>query len=254
MKEKGIVNALKPQWQNLIRLNWPFGLLLIFLFGLPRFILVLSASVTGMYSLIAVLFILMWVTPWVLLTAKGRKLIGIRSPTSISWMIGSFILGVGACALIYFIGKWLFFNSNNNWFVYLSRTYQTPAGEIDPAGRLTYFFIFAAIGMTFSPIGEELLYRGLIHQCFTGKFGEHGASMVDSGAFAITHLAHFGIVYVSGRWQFLWLPAIFWVLFIFLVGRMFYYCKVKTGSIMGAVISHAGFNLAMTYFIIYHIL
>jgi len=248
------MNALKPQWLKLIRLNWPFGLLLIFLFGIPRFILVLNANVTGRYNLVIILFILMWATPWVLLTVKGRILIGISKPTSISWMIASFILGVGTCTLIYFSGKWLFFDSNNNWFVYLSRAYQVTAAEIAPSGRLIYFFIFAAIGMTFSPIGEELLYRGLIHQCFTGKFGEHGASMVDSGAFAITHLAHFGIVYVYGSWQFLWLPAIFWVLFIFLVSRMFYYCKMKTGSILGAVISHAGFNLAMTYFIIYHIL
>ena len=52
--------------------------------------------------------------------------------------------------------------------------------------------------MTFSPIGEELFYRGIVHGSFTGRFGEQKASFFDSLTFAITHLAHFGIVYVLG--------------------------------------------------------
>lgn len=30
-------------------------------------------------------------------------------------------------------------------------------------------------------------------------------------------------------------------------------CKQQTGSLLGAIIAHAGFNLAMIYFIFYHL-
>ena len=108
--------------------------------------------------------------------------------------------------------------------------------------------------MTFSPIGEELLYRGLIHQCFVPRYGRNKASIIDSLAFGITHLAHFGLIFSLGEWQFLPIPALLWVLLTFVSSRLFYYCKQKSGSIYGAILCHAGFNLAMTYFIFYHIL
>ena len=59
--------------------------------------------------------------------------------------------------------------------------------------------------MTFSPIGEELFYCEIVHGCFAGRFGEQKASFFDSLTFAITHLAHFGIVYVLGGWLYLYL-------------------------------------------------
>jgi hypothetical protein len=108
--------------------------------------------------------------------------------------------------------------------------------------------------MTFSPIGEELFYRGIVHGSFAKELGERKASIIDSLAFALTHLAHFGIIYLSGNWHFLFLPAIMWVIFMFMASRIFFICKQKTGSIYGAIISHAAFNLTMMYFIFYHIL
>ena len=108
--------------------------------------------------------------------------------------------------------------------------------------------------MLFSPIGEEFLYRGVIHQAFVPKFGEVKASTIDSLAFAFTHLAHFGIVYLATGWEFLFAPAVIWVAMMYFASRLFFWCKRKSGSIWGAVAAHAGFNLGMTYCIIYLIL
>jgi membrane protease YdiL (CAAX protease family) len=108
--------------------------------------------------------------------------------------------------------------------------------------------------MTFSPIGEELFYRGIVHGSFAVNFGEQKASLADSSAFALTHLAHFGIVYISASWHFLFVPALLWVLSMFLASLAFTKCKEKTGSILGAIICHAAFNMAMMYFIFYHII
>ena len=76
---------------------------------------------------------------------------------------------------------------------------------------------------------------------------------MDSAAFGLTHLAHFGIVYIANEWHFLLVPALIWTTLIFLTGILFNICKYKSGSIWGAILSHMGFNLSMTYFIFYHI-
>ena len=41
-----------------------------------------------------------------------------------------------------------------------------------------YFMIYALISISFSPIGEELMYRGLIHRCFQPRFGDYQASII----------------------------------------------------------------------------
>ena len=80
------------------------------------------------------------------------------------------------------------------------------------------------------------------------------SNKINSTAFALTHLAHFGIIYLLGSWRFLLIPALLWVFSMFVASRIFFICKEKTGSILGAIISHAAFNLSMMYFIFYHIL
>jgi len=166
----------------------------------------------------------------------------------------AFTLGALTCVAVYFLGIWLYGNTLSNWLVYIAKSYQ---GSLPPdfeASKQLYFIIFAIISVTFSPIGEELLYRGLIHESFVKRMGEQKASIVDSAAFAITHLAHFGILYTITGWEFRFLPALLWMLLMFFTSRVFFYCKQRAGSIYAAVLCHAGFNLAMTYFIFYHIL
>jgi len=237
------------------KFNWQFGMVLILLFGVPRFFIVLNANQTGNYNFTSIIFLLMWVTPFILLTQKGRKIIGISKTRKYSWLLYSFLIGITVCVIVYFIGELFYQNSISHWFVYISKSYGAiPIEELEGKNMHAYFAVFALIGMTFSPIGEELLYRGLIHQSFILKFGDNKASIIDSLAFAIVHLAHFGIIYVNGTWKFLFVPALLWMFLMFMTSRIFYFCKLKTNSIYGAILSHAGFNLAMTYFIFYHIL
>ena len=155
---------------------------------------------------------------------------------------------------MYFAATLFYDHTLSNWFVYISKSY-TASGKVIPASeKLIYFIIFAATAITFSPIGEELFYRGVVHGSFATGLGERKASIADSAAFALTHLAHFGIVYISGTWHFFFVPALLWVIFMFVASRLFFLCKEKSGSLAGAVICHASYNLAMTYFIFYYIL
>jgi hypothetical protein len=139
-----------------ILLNPYVGILLILAFGIPRFILVLRASITGNYQWVSILFVIMAILPWLLLKKNGRKAIGITKPEHPTRIIQFFILGVFACALVFFIGRWLFFDSFNNWFVYLSKDYTIGSDTDMENNRLTYFVVFSLIGITFSPIGEEI--------------------------------------------------------------------------------------------------
>tara|TARA_R110002167_G_scaffold23281_4_gene82715 strand:- start:50 stop:793 length:744 start_codon:yes stop_codon:yes gene_type:complete len=238
-----------------LKFNWQFGLALILLFGIPRFVLVLEANKSGNYSFTSIIFLIMWLAPFVLLTKEGRQFIGIKWTKNLQWLARSFVLGILACAVIFLLGKYLYQDAIENWFVYISKSYgNIPVEELNGNHKKIYFAVFAVIGMTFSPIGEELLFRGLIHQSFVSKFGNNKASIFDSLAFAIVHLAHFGIINTIGGWKLLIVPAMIWMILMFLTSRLFFYCKQKTASVYGAILSHAGFNFAMTYFIFYHIL
>ncbi len=190
--------------------------------------------------------------PFVLLTKKGRQFVAIIRSKS-QWLLYSFLLGVVSCIVVFLIGEFLYQDTPSNWFVYISKSFSAVKTGLTDDNKFVYFLIFGAVSMIFSPFGEEFLYRGIIHKSFANKFGDNKASIIDSSAFALTHLAHFGIIYSNNTWKFILIPALLWVIIIYFTGRLFHFCKAKTNSIYGAVICHAGFNLTMIYFIFYHI-
>ena len=248
------MSYFRPFFSNFIGFSPYWGLFFILLIGVPRFIIVLGANVSGNYNFTSLIFIFMWILPFLLLNREGRKQIGIRKTKKPVSLLFSFLLGMGICIPVFLLGFGLYGLTTDNWFVYISRSYSggLPA-ELGEA-RFIYFAIFAVISMIFSPIGEELMYRGFIHRCFEDQFGQKRASQIDSAAFALTHLAHFGILYTASGWEFRPIPALLWVLATFSISRFFFYCKQQSGSLLGPILCHSGFNLCMTYFIFYHIL
>lgn len=245
-------NPLRKIWSNLFEFNWKFALFLILLLGIPRFILTLNANISGNYRLVSWFFVFIWFTPFIFLTRKGRKTIGLKKPNNFLNLLYSFLAGAAFCTIIFFITQLIFGNTISNSFTYISKSYTIPP-DVLANNKFTFFLTFATVNMIFSPIGEELLYRGLIHGSFVTRFGERNASFFDSAAFALTHLAHFGIVYNLGKWEFLPFAALVWVLFMFATGQLFFKCKQMSGSILGAIASHAGFNFTMIYLIFYYI-
>ncbi|WP_222984921.1 CPBP family intramembrane glutamic endopeptidase [Flagellimonas meishanensis] len=243
----------RPFLKNRLEFGPSTGLFLILLFGIPRFVAVLHASSRGDYRFTSIIFVIMWILPFLLLTKSGKNEIGLKKPIGFVSMITGFVLGGLVCLGIWTLGQWFYGNTMQNWLVYISRSYQVPGSLDIETVRFQYFMLFAVVGMLFSPIGEEFLYRGLIHRCFTERFGENKASIIDSLAFGLTHLAHFGILFIDGHWIFVFAPALLWVVLMFITARVFFYVKLKTHSLWGAVVCHAGFNLAMTYFTFYHI-
>lgn len=246
------MNDLRPIFK-FIPYNYKFGLFLILLFGIPRFLLVLNANSSGGgYGYVSIIFILMSITPFIFLSKDGRRKIGIRKPQNNLWLIYSFLIGILFCGAMFVLANLFFGDTVSNPFQYISKSYTIPE-EALAANKFMFFAMFSMVGMTYSPLGEELLYRGIVHETFANQFGENKASIFDSLAFAFTHLAHFGLVFTLGKWAFLPVPALFWVAGMFIGSRLFFLSKQKNGSIWGAVVCHAAYNIGMMYFIFYHI-
>lgn len=243
-------NELRPFWNRFFAFDWKFGLFLIAIVCIPRFILVLHANASANYSFIGLIMVVSALAPFLFLSKYGRNKIGITKPKNIKWLFIAFISGLIFSFLLYLTGEVLFGNSYENWYQYIGKSYNIPA-QINQSDKAVLFTVMALTGMTFSPIGEELFFRGIVHSGFAKSIGERKASVVDSSAFALTHISHFGLVFINLQWKFLPLPTLMWVLSMFLVSMLFIEVKKRSGSLLGAIFCHSAFNLGMIYCIFY---
>lgn len=245
-------SELRPFWRKLFDFNWKFGLFLVLIICIPRFILVLKANSTGNYGYIGIVMVISAIAPFLFLSKNGQQTIGITKPKKYSWLIVAFAIGLFSSVFLYFLGQLFYGDSYENWYTYIGKSYKIPI-DISTSNKLIMFAITAITGMIFSPIGEELFFRGIVHASFSKSVGNKNASIIDSAAFALTHISHFGLVFINNQWQFFAIPALIWVLGMFSVSLLFFICKKRTNSILGAIICHSAFNLGMTYCIFYPI-
>lgn len=245
-----MAEELRPVWRRWFGFNWKFGFFLLLLVCVPRFLLVLHANTSGSYGAIGIVMFLSALAPFVFLNRNGLREIGWRKPAKPGWLLIALLTGLAFSLVLHLLGQALYGTGLENWYVYIARSYRV-APDLTAQDKLIYFSIFALTGMSFSPIGEELFFRGIVHSSFVRSLGHQRASLADATAFALVHLSHFGIVFLDGRWQFFPLPALLWVLSMFLVSLLFFTFRQRSGSILGAILCHAGFNLGMIYAIFY---
>ncbi|WP_333660768.1 type II CAAX endopeptidase family protein [Chishuiella changwenlii] len=243
-------NELRSFWRKFFDFNWKFGLFLILIICVPRFIIVLIANETANYSYVGFIMIISAIAPFLFLNKYGRKRIGITKPKSYSWLIWSFLIGLTFSFLLYLLGDLLYKSTFENWYVYIGKSYNIPT-EIKANDKRIMFIIMAITGMIFSPIGEELFFRGIVHSSFAKSLGNVKASIIDSLAFSLIHISHFGLVFINNEWKLLTIPTFIWSLSMFLVSVLFYFSRKKSGSILGSIICHSAFNLGMIYCIFY---
>ena len=163
--------------------------------------MVLNANETANYSLLGLVMMICVIVPFVFLNKYGRKVIGLSKPKSYFWLVFAFIIGLIFSVLLYYLGELMYGSSFENWYVYIGKSYNVPSGISANDKRMT-FVIMAITGMLFSPIGEELFFRGLVHSSFAKSIRNFKASIVDSSAFALTHISHFGLVFINSEWSF----------------------------------------------------
>jgi hypothetical protein len=245
---------LRPAFRGWFGLDPRSGWILLGLFSSVRVILVLHANVTRNYALVTLLFVVMALTPLLLLERGGRERIGLTWRLRPGGVLMGIVLGAACCAAMIWSANLLFGAGEDNAFEYVAGSYSGLPPVMGDTQRLILFAVFALIGMTCSPIGEELFYRGLVHECFADEAGEGRSACIDAAAFALVHLAHFGLVWTAAGWVLLPLPALWWLCGMFVAALAFNGARRASGSVFGAVAAHAAFNLLMTAWIFYGIL
>lgn len=142
------------------------------------------------------------------------------------------------------LGLILFGKTDDNWFVNIGNNYKS----IMDTSWMSFWMlnlIFTVPAILFSPIGEEIFYRGVVQKTFEQKFSVTTSTIIECSLFAVIHLAHHGIIKTANGLAFLPLSGVLWMIQMFLVAFMFAWLRNKTGSIFTAILAHMVFNLVM---------
>jgi membrane protease YdiL (CAAX protease family) len=207
------------------------------------FIFLMHASVRfgGLYSsyLIPISMVLLWPLPWLLCPRSIRIEMGFRWTGSWWYVAGPFFSVV---VLLLTAGiTWLVFGkTDSNWFVQHALTLREAITNLPQSTSLQSQFLIVTIpALIFSPLGEEFLFRGILQRGLSIKFRESSASIIQAAAFALVHLAHYGLQPFQPELILIWLPS------MFLAGLTFGWIVIKSKSIWCGVLSHAVYNLGM---------
>ena len=153
--------------------------------------------------------------------------------------------------LCYGLGLLIIWTTNDNWFVSIRNSYLRTT-DTRGMSLQQLFIIFTIPALIFSPIGEEIFFRGFLQEALTAKFSYRNAMIIDSLFFALIHLFHHGIVKdLAGQIRFYPLSGFIWVLLMFVTAIAFALLKKNSQSIYPAIVSHAVFNLVMNLCIFY---
>ena len=193
-------------------------------------------------------FVLMALTPWLLLDASGRRQIGLVPASKRVWYAWALVGGAAAASLCMAVGLAMFGTGAGNWYVSIARNYQ---GIMDTSAfsLLMLHLVFTTPALLFSPIGEEIFFRGVLQRALELRINPQLATLAECSLFAVVHLCHHGVVRVDG--QFSWMPvsAISWMTLMFFTAWLFAWLRKRSGSLYPAIVAHMAFNGTMNLLI-----
>jgi membrane protease YdiL (CAAX protease family) len=153
------------------------------------------------------------------------------------------VLGALAATFCYLFGAALYGAGPEHWFVSVARNYQLQPTRGWSLLRLHLTFTIAAC--LFSPIGEEIFYRGFLQKVFEDRHGARRATIMEASLFALVHLCHHGVLVTGSGYQLLPLSGALWVAQMFALSLLFAWLRRRGDSILPAIAAHAAFNAAM---------
>jgi membrane protease YdiL (CAAX protease family) len=234
---------IKPLWTALFGPPWLVALVVVAVIAAVRFFAVFSKySLQELYFLQTVA---MWASPFFLLTATGRSQIGLTqrgvTPRSVllSAMAGS------ACALIFFaLGMVIYGDSPDNWCISIRNYlhFDEMRGLMSP---LSLFALYSLPAIFMNPIGEEILFRGIVQQSFTQRFNASIATVANSLLFGLMYLSLHGLWRDASGFHLRIASAAVAVFLMACTGAVYTLCRTISGSLWPAMAAHAAFNLTM---------
>ena len=188
---------------------------------------------------IPVSMMIIWPLPWLISSKDARKMMGFRS-AKLRWFAAGPLVALFVLFSTAGVTWWIFWDTDSNWFVRHALAMQESLSGVPENTVLSTKFLIVTIpAMVFSPFGEEFLFRGYLLAAFSAKLGASVAMIFQAAAFALVHLAHYGLQPFQPELILVWLPS------MFLAGYMFGWITVKSGSVWCAVLSHSVYNLGM---------
>jgi uncharacterized protein len=218
---------------------------LVIVFAAMRFIGMFGG--TSLRWVLPLSFILMMAMPWLLLSQAGRRQIGLQKPTRSCYLL-AMALGALAAGGCFALGIALFGTGADNWFISISNNYRSTMNTNGfPLWKLHLIFTLPAL--LFSPIGEELFFRGLLQRSLEERLSARASTVIECSAFGLVHLCHHGILATAAGLIFLPVSGVIWATLMFFVAFLFAWLRQRSGSLYTAMASHAAFNLSMNVLI-----
>ncbi len=232
-----------------LALRWPglsavtAAVVLFLLFLALRY----GGTLGGMRSGMAIMCVGMIALPWLLLDAPARARIGLRARIQWGWYPAALGAGAAWAVLSFLLGMALFGSSAEHWFVTVAATYRAypVAGFSVPQLHL----MFTIPAMLFSPIGEEIFFRGYLQAVLETRWGRLGGAWLQSSLFGIVHLLHHGIVLGAAGFAILPASAAIWVALMVGISLLCSWLRLASNSLLPAMLAHAAFNALMNVLI-----
>jgi uncharacterized protein len=234
---------LRPFWTGAIGPPWVVSLAVLALLAGIRFFAIFSP-----YSLQELFFLQvvgMWALPFAILTAAGRRQIGLTERgMTFNSMILSALAGAFCALIFFFLGMFIYGDSPNNWCISIRNYlhFDEMRGLMSP---LELFALYSLPAIFLNPIGEEILFRGFIQQSFARRFNPAVATLVNSILFGLVYLSVHGIWHDASGFHLRVGSAALALLLMICIGAVFTLCRMVSGSLWPAMAAHAAFNLTL---------
>lgn len=210
--------------------------------GLAAFLLAHAATRFGglwVPALTPLSMMLVWPMPWAGPLKARRTEAGFRR-CRLPWMFWGTVFGVAAAGLCAIVAAVVHGSGDLNWFHRHATALGVAASGIPEGLSASAVFWFLTIpALLFSPTAEEILFRGYLLRSLSIRYSARRAVHIQAAAFALMHLAHYGL----RPWQPGLIPV--WLCSMYLVGWGLGVLRQRSGSIWPAMVAHAGFNLGM---------
>lgn len=190
-------------------------------------------------------FVLMAIVPFVFLNKDDRSKIGLKKCITYQSYIAAIIMGGIAALVCYVIGISLFELTDDNWYVTIKKFYLNNPAYNASSPLWQTFLIFTVPALIFSPVGEEIFFRGLFQESLKLNFTERTSTFIECTCFGIIHLFHHGLVAYNSKILFFPFSGFIWVALMASVAFMFVQIRKQSQSLYPAMACHASFNLSM---------
>lgn len=198
----------------------------------------------SLFWMLPLSFSMMAALPWILLSPYGRRSIGLQVPSGKAPYALALTCGVAAALLCFTLGMLLYGATMDNWFVSIATSFRRTA----PTAGLSIWMLHLMITVPaciFSPIGEEIFFRGVLQNALEEKLSVRSSTCVEAGLFGLVHLCHHGLSVTATGVSLNVVPAAVWVALMFATACLFAWLRRRHASLWPAMAAHAAFNLTM---------